>query len=169
MNFTASEILSSAAKQIVASVGVDTVAQIAQRSVAMIYKWTDASHRYFPNLLQAFQLDAEFVRRGLGAPPFLIAYASALRHLVASRPNPSEPVSDAIKIVNHASKILVELTGHEARDGKVQPFSASNRRAMCHSLRELDQMVVALRWRIEADLLGKGTLKQLKSANSRPN
>ena len=169
MNFQASDILSSAARQIVASLGVDAVAQIARRSTAMIYKWTDSSHRYFPNLLQAFQLDAEFTRGGFGAPPFLIAYASALRHLVARRPSTSEPVSDAIKIVNHASKILVELTGQEVKDGQAsQQISALSRRAICRSLRELDQMVVALRWRLEADLLDKGALERL-STSSRPN
>jgi hypothetical protein len=154
MNKHGAEILSSAARRVLDTLGVKRVGEIVRRSAAMIYKWSDFSLHYYPNLQQALELDAEVIRSGHGTPPFLVAYASLLRQV---RPSVkfvnTEPLSNAMQIVTVAGQILVDLcsrTGAASDDhgNEIAP------KDLWQKLTELDALVIALRWRVENDPAG---------------
>ncbi len=145
--------LSSAARQILKALGIKKVEEIVRRSAAMIYKWSDPSLRYYPNLNQALELDVLFVRDGLGPPPFLTAYTSLLKRGVksAERPAQGEVITEALKLVNVACDILVEVSAQvpgSATEGKSR---ASKTCSICKNLRELAELESAVTWRLEND------------------
>jgi len=144
--------LSGAARVIMKALGVDKVGEIVRRSPALIYKWSDSTLRHFPNLRQAIDMDAEFVARGLGAPPLFVAYAGLLRDVVsADRQSGYEILPNATKIVNLACKILVQIGTHMPAAGADSNVIPATRRAIAQDLRELNDLVTAARWSFESD------------------
>ena len=171
MNKHDAEILSSAARQVLDALGVQRVGEIVRRSAAMIYKWSDFSLHYYPNLHQAVELDAEVIRSGDGTPPFLVAYASLLRQVrPPARSSSVEPLSNAMHIVTLAGEILVDLCSDTYATADSHHRNEIDAESLCQKLHELDALVIALRWRIENDpaKIVKATHVALPKTSKRP-
>src|SRR5690348_16404221 len=82
LNDQAPAVFSDAMRKILIALGRERCSAIARRSSALIYKWSDSSWHYYPNLHQALLLDKEFVHHDFGAPPLLTAYLSLLSRRV---------------------------------------------------------------------------------------
>jgi hypothetical protein len=139
--------LSNAARRILKAFGREKVAKIVSRSTAVIYKWSDPSLHYYPNLHHALELDAEFVNRGLGAPPFLTAYTNLLGQKVLENPQVrAELLPEAIKVMNHARKIADEIGIYLASGAAGTETDSLKWQAICKDLRALDELQMASAW-----------------------
>jgi hypothetical protein len=143
--------------RIIETLGAKVSAQLVRRSTAALYKWSDPDLSSFPTLEQALELDREFMRRGFGPPPILVAYTAMLKTAVggeAGTLSTSDALRDINELIATASAILRDVTG-----GQLAAKAGSNGQAVfdcnvCNHLRRLGELVSVLEWKIAQDKTG---------------
>ena len=132
----------------------EVCAEIVQRSPSLIRKWADPDDPALPNLRQGLQLDAAYIRAGLGEPPVQAWYASRLERLVAERPDEALDIVlaalDLQAALGELSGVIADMRSDDEIDGGT--LSDNERAILLGLVAKVDEDVKEIQESLEGEM-----------------